>query len=272
MSQVCDNGANLLAGRRFSGSETPILVTPDGTAVTQMTALATFTELITVSADSIVKVGDDVPLDKACLLGCGVGTGWGSAVYAAEVKPGQTVIVMGVGGVGMNAVQGARHAGAANIIAVDPVAFKRAKAEELGATHSFSSMEEATQIARELTNGQGADAAIVTTGVLTGEHVAQAFAATRKAGITVVTAIAPWTAAGLPIPLAELVLYRKRIQGALFGNSNPMSDIRLQLELYRQGILKLDEMITTTYRLDEVAQGYQDMHDGKNIRGVLLFD
>jgi NDMA-dependent alcohol dehydrogenase len=271
MSQICDNGAGLMSGKRFSGSQTPIMVTPDGAAITQMTGLATFAEVTTVSADNIVKVDDDVPLDKAVLLGCGVGTGWGSAVYAGEVRPGQTVIVMGVGGVGIHAVQGARYAGASHVIAVDPVAFKRDTALQTGATHAFASIAEAAETARQLTNGQGADAAIVTVGVLTGEDIAQAVSATRKAGITVVSAIPPYKAVGIPLPLAELVLYRKRIQGALFGNSNPMHDIRLQLELYRQGALKIDELITSTYSLDEIARGYQDMHDGRNIRGVIVF-
>jgi S-(hydroxymethyl)glutathione dehydrogenase/alcohol dehydrogenase len=221
--------------------------------------------------DSAVKIDDDLPLDKACLVGCGVGTGWGSAVNAAGVQPGHTVVVMGIGGIGINAVQGARHAGASNIIAVDPVAFKREKAQELGATHSCETMEEATELAKQFTNGQGADSAIVTVGVTTGEHVAQAFGSVRKAGTTVVTGLGDATEVGLPIAISELTLMQKRLQGALFGNSNPNWDIKRQLQLYREGVLKLDELITRTYTLDEVAQGYQDMHDGKNIRGVIVY-
>jgi S-(hydroxymethyl)glutathione dehydrogenase/alcohol dehydrogenase len=204
-------------------------------------------------------------------VGCGVGTGWGSAVNSAEVQPGHTVIVMGIGGIGINAVQGAAHAGASNVIAVDPVAFKREKAQELGATHAVESMEEATELARQFTNGQGADSAIVTVGVTKPEHVAQAFGAIRKAGTCVVTGLGDVTEVGLPIAISELTLFQKRLQGSVFGASNPNWDILRQLQLYREGVLKLDELITKTYSLDEVAQGYQDLHDGKNIRGVIIY-
>lgn len=130
----------------------------DGAPVAQTCGLSTFSEYTTVSVDSAIKVDKDLPLDKLCLLGCGVGTGWGAAVNSAEVYPGQTIIVQGIGGIGINAVQGAVHAGAARIIAVDPVPFKRESALKFGATHAVSDMAEATEIARSFTNGQGADA------------------------------------------------------------------------------------------------------------------
>jgi S-(hydroxymethyl)glutathione dehydrogenase/alcohol dehydrogenase len=179
---------------------------------------------------------------------------------------------MGIGGIGINAVQGAAHAGASNIIAVDPVAFKREKAQELGATHAVESMEEATELAKQFTNGQGADSAIVTVGVVKGEHVGQAMASIRKAGTVVVTGLGDITEVGVPIALSDLTLMQKRLQGALFGHSNPNWDILRQLQLYREGVLKLDELVTKTYSLDEIGQGYQDMHDGKNIRGVIKYD
>jgi S-(hydroxymethyl)glutathione dehydrogenase/alcohol dehydrogenase len=272
MQNLCDLGATLLSGARWGDpTDFRVKLADSGQPVGQMCGISTFLQTTTVSADSAVKVPDDIPLDKACLVGCGVGTGWGSAVNAAQVQPGHTVIVMGIGGIGINAVQGAAHAGASNIIAVDPVAFKREKAQELGATHAVESMEEATELARQFTNGQGADSAIVTVGVTTGEHVAQAFSAIRKAGTAVVTGLGDMTEANLPIAISELTLFQKRLQGAMFGMSNPNWDILRQLQLYRDGVLKLDELITKTYSLDEIAQGYQDMHDGKNIRGVIVY-
>ena len=129
-------------------------------------------------------------------------------------------------------------------------------------------MVEAAELAKSLTNGQGADAAIVTVGVVHGDHVAQAFSAIRKAGTVVVTALGRVTDVGIPVSLAELTLFQKRIQGSLFGASNPSSDILRQAQMYRDGKLKLDELITATYTLDEVAKGYEDMHAGRNIRGV----
>ncbi len=264
---LCDLGATLLAGSRADGS---YRMTLDGAPVGQMCGIATFSEHALISVDSAVKVDKDLPLDKACLVGCGVGTGWGSAVNSAQVYPGHTVIIMGIGGIGINAVQGAAHAGASNVIAVDPVEFKREKAMELGATHAFKNMEEATAFAQSVTNGQGADSAIVTVGVVKGEHVGEAFAAIRKGGTVVVTGLGDLTEVGIPVSLGELTLFQKRIQGSLFGESSPTRDILMLLEMYRKGRLKLDELVTRTYTLDTINEGYADMHAGKNLRGVLI--
>ena len=268
---LCDLGATLLAGCR-PDDPTSFRLSLDGAPVGQMSGISTFCENTTVSVHSAVKIPDDVPLHVACLTGCSVGTGWGSAVNSAAVQPGQTVIVMGIGGIGANAVQGAVHAGAAHVIAVDPVAFKREKALEFGATHAVESIEEATELARSFTNGQGADSSIVTVGVTKGEHVAAAFAAIRKAGTCVVTGLGNIMDVGVNIPLGELTLFQKRLQGSLFGESAPSFDIPRQIELYRAGRLKLDELVTTTYSLDEINQGYDDMHAGRNIRGVIRYD
>ncbi|HEY1971774.1 MAG TPA: NDMA-dependent alcohol dehydrogenase [Pseudonocardia sp.] len=268
---LCDLGAMIMRGTRPRDPKS-FRMRLDGAPVAQMAGVSSFAEYTLVDMSSCVSVPPDVPLDAACLLGCGVGTGWGSAVNSADVQVGDTVIVMGVGGVGINAVQGATHAGARNILAVDPVAFKRETAQQLGATHCFDTMTEATDLAKTLTNGQGADSAIITVGVTTGDHIAQGFAAIRKGGTVVVTGVGDMRAVGLPIPLGELTLYQKRIQGSLFGACSPTADIPRQLELYKSGKLKLDELITTRYTLDQVAQGYEDMHAGKNIRGVVVFD
>jgi len=272
MQNLCDLGAGILAGPRWTDPSSFRLTMSDGTPVGQMCGISTFVETTTVSADSAVRIPDDIPLEVACLVGCGVGTGWGSAVNAGGVQPGHTTIVMGIGGIGINAVQGASHAGASNIIAVDPVAFKREKAQELGATHAVETIEEATELAKQFTNGQGADQTIVTVGIIKPEYVGQAMASIRKGGTVVVTAlgnIADTTP--IPVSLADVTLFQKRIQGAMFGMSNPNWDILRQLELYRSGVLKLDELVTKNYSLDEIQQGYQDMYDGKNIRGVIKY-
>ncbi|GAA3222479.1 NDMA-dependent alcohol dehydrogenase [Pseudonocardia petroleophila] len=270
---LCDLGAGLLAGSRWEDpTDFRLKLAGTDTPVGQMCGISTFVETTTVSADSVVKVDSDLPLDKVCLLGCNVGTGWGAAVNSAQVQPGHTVIVMGIGGVGINAVQGAAHAGAANIIAVDPVALKRENATQLGATHGVETMEEATELAKQFTNGQGADSAIITVGVIKPEYVGQAMASIRKAGTVVVTAlgnIADTT--GLPVSLADITLFQKRIQGSLFGESNPNWDILRQVELYRAGVLKLDEVITTTYSLDQIGTGYEAMHAGTNQKGVIVY-
>jgi NDMA-dependent alcohol dehydrogenase len=271
MSNLCDLSAGILAGPRWTDGSYRLRLT-DGQPVGQLCGISTFVEYTTASLDSVVKIDDDVPLDKACLIGCAVSTGWGSAVNVADVQPGDTVIVYGIGGLGASALQGARFAGAQNVIAVDPVPFKRQQAAVFGATHAVASAEEAAELARQFTNGQGADSAIVTVGVLGAEHVRQAFGAVRKAGTAVVTSIGPHDAVGAPISLHELTLYQKRLKGSLFGATNANWDVRRLINLYRSGDLKLDEMVTQTYSLDQVAQGYADLHAGKNIRGVVVYD
>jgi len=203
-----------------------------------------------------------------------VGTGWGAAVYAAETRPGDVVIVMGIGGVGINAVQGAAHAGATTLIAVDPVDLKREVAMELGATHTFAAIEEADGFAKSITNGQGADRAIVTVDVLSGTHVAQAVAAIRKAGTAVVIAVAPSQyEGGIPHPSSGALAHaeadpRERCS----ASATLVRTFLARSRLYRAGQLKLDELVTRTYTLDEVVPAYEDMTAGRNIRGVIVFD
>lgn len=268
-ANLCDLGIHALAGSMPDGT---YRAHRDGADVGQMTMAGTFAEHAVVPEFSLTKVDDDIPFHVAALLSCGVPTGWGSAEYAAEVSAGDTVIVMGTGGVGMNAVQGAAARGAAYVIAVDPVAFKREKALEFGATHAFAGIDEGADFARSVTNGQGATSAIVTVGVTTGEHVAQAVNAIGKFGTVAVTGIGDIKDEGLPINLWLLSMMQKRIQGVIFGMGSPSYEITRLATMYKAGKLKLDELITTTYRLDEVNQGYADMHAGRNIRGVILHD
>jgi len=271
MTNLCNLGRFLLLGTRFDDPESFRFTLEDGSQAGQMCGLGTFSEYTLVSTDSAIKLPEDADLDTYWLLGCGVGTGWGSAVYAAETRPGDVVIVMGIGGIGINAVQGAKHAGASAVIAVDPVEFKREKAMEMGATHTFATMEEAAEFARTLTDWQGADRAIVTVGVLKGSHVAEAVQAIRKGGVAVVTSIAADAEESIPVSPLELTRFQKRIQGTIYGHANPRADIPRQIQMYRSGQLKLDELISQTYTLDEINQGYDDLIEGKNIRGRLTF-
>jgi S-(hydroxymethyl)glutathione dehydrogenase/alcohol dehydrogenase len=270
MQNLCDNGKDVLAGTRPDGSKR---MTLDGQPVGQGAGVATFSQYSTVSVKSAVKIPADIPIDVAALTSCGVSTGWGAAVNSAEVKPGHVVIVEGVGGIGMNAVQGAAHAGATVIIAVDPVPFKRESSATFGATHAVETMEEATEIARGYTNGQGADSCIVCVGSTTPAQVAAGVRAIRKAGTCVMVGMGRMADdVAIPISVREVVLYQKRLQGSLFGASSPARDIPAMLELYRQGRLKLNELITTRYALADINQGYQDMRNGRNIRGVIIYD
>ncbi len=266
---LCDLGATILDG---SLPDQTFRFHADGEDVGAMCMLGTFSQWSVISEYSCVPVDPDLPLEKAVLVGCGVPTGWGSAVYAAGVRPGDTVVIYGIGGIGINAVQGARHAGAKNVVAVDPVAFKREKAEELGATHSVASAQEAQDLVTQLTLGVGAEHAIVTVGVVGEEVVEAAFNVIGKGGTVTITGLGGLAEKTVHLSGTILTLFEKRVQGTLFGSANPIYDIRKMLDLYRAGQVKLDELVTNTYRLEQINQGYQDLLDGKNIRGVLIHE
>jgi S-(hydroxymethyl)glutathione dehydrogenase/alcohol dehydrogenase len=266
---LCDMGATILEGKMPDGTFRFHL---DGEELGGLCMLGTFSQWAVVSEYSVVPIDKDLPLQVAVLVGCGVPTGWGSAVYAAGVKPGETVVIYGIGGIGINAVQGARHAGAKNIVAVDPQPLKREKAEELGATHSAASAEEAQDLITNLTWGVGADNAIVTVGVVKEEVVESAFNAIRKGGTVTVTGLGNLMEKTIHLNGAMMTLFQKRVQGTLFGSANPVYDIKKMLDLYRSGDVKLDELVTQTYKLEDINQGYQDLLDGNNIRGVILHE
>jgi NDMA-dependent alcohol dehydrogenase len=268
LQNLCDLGMFLINGPQLDGT---YRFHSRDKGVGQMCLLGTFSEYTVVPAQSVVKVDDGTSLDKAALVGCGVTTGFGSAVRTAETKAGDTVVVMGIGGIGINAVQGARIAGARNIIAIDPVEFKRTKALELGATHVAASVEEAGPIVGLLTRGQMADSFIITTGVAEGAYVGPALDMVAKRGKVVVTAVGHPAETQIAGSIWLLTMMEKQIRGSLYGSSNAQHDIPRMLEMYNNGQLKLDELITREYTLEEINQGYEDMRNGLNIRGLIRY-
>jgi NDMA-dependent alcohol dehydrogenase len=267
---LCDLGQFLATGKQISDQTSRHHA--NGKDVGIMCLLGTFAQHTVVNEASCIKIDKDVPLDRACLLGCGVVTGWGSSVYAAEVAPGDTVVVVGIGGIGANAVQGARLAGAKRIVAIDPIEFKREKAMEFGATHTANSMTEAVPLLQELTRGTMANKVIMTMGVGSGQLIGEAMALTAKRGRVVVTNIHPALEYGASMSMLDLTLMEKQLVGSLFGSGNPRADIPKLLDLYREGQLDLDGLVTRTYALKDVNEGYRAMRDGENIRGVITFD
>lgn len=263
---LCDMGATILDG-----------CMPDGTFrfhrgamdIGAFCMLGTFSERAVISQHSVVKVDSWLPLETAVLVGCGVPTGWGSATYAGNVRAGDITAIYGVGGIGINAVQGAVHSGARYVVVVDPVEFKRTMALKFGATHAFATAVEAAEKITELSWGQGADQAIVTVGVVDEDVISAAFDAVGKGGVVVVTGLANPEKLTVHVSGTMLALMEKTIRGTLFGSANPQYDIVRLLRLYDAGQLKLDELITTRYRLEDVNQGYEDLRNGKNIRGII---
>jgi len=263
---LCDAGLNASTGCLPDGT---FRFHSDGEDLGGMCVLGTFSQYAVLSEWSCVKIDDDVPFEIAALVSCGVTTGWCTAVYAAGVRAGDTVVVFGIGGVGINAVQGARFAGAKNLIAIDPVELKLKMARALGATHVTTDPEEAGRLVADLTRGQLADHAILTVGEMNAEVVQQAVDLVGKTGQVTMTGVGDYE---LRLPGNILIGYQRRLQGALFGGANPLHDIPKILGLYRSGDIRLDELVSRRYRLDQVNDGYRDMLDGKNIRGVIIHE
>lgn len=238
-----------------------------GQALFRSVGVGGFVERVLMPAGAVVAVPNDTPLDQACLLGCGVGTGLGAAINTAGVRPGQTVVVFGVGGVGIAAVQGARIAGAAQVIAVDPVEGRRAAAERFGATSVLAPDEHTSRQVKEMTGG-GADHAIETAGRQ--DTFEAALAATRTGGgVTLVGMPGPNNDAYVLNRASSFILNEKRILGSAYGSCQPQRDVPRFLALARAGDLDLAGMITATRTLAEVGEAMDDLEAGRGIRTVI---
>jgi NDMA-dependent alcohol dehydrogenase len=267
---LCDLGMHTLVGPMFSdGTWRDHL---DGQNLNRMTQLGTFAEEMVVNEASLIKIDPNASLKAAALISCGVSTGYGSVVDRAKVRPGEVVVVVGVGGLGSAAVQAARLSGARAIVAVDPVPFKLENAKAMGATHTADSILGANMLLPELTAGRMADVVILTPGVLTGEILGQAQNIGSKDARIVATAIAPFHQQDVKLNLFTFAMTNQALLGTVFGSQSPRVQVPNLLRLYEQGLFHIDEMITHEYTLDEVQQGYDDLAAGVNIRGVVTFD
>lgn len=266
---MCVKGLNAGTGMFLDGT---YRFHRDGEDYGGFCSLGTFSEYLVASEWAVVPLPGHIPFPIASLVGCGVPTGWGSAVYAAGVRAGDTVVVFGAGGVGSNAVQGARFAGAKDVIVVDPVEFKRESAKGFGATEAFSTAKEAHDFVVSTTWGQLADHVIMTPNAVTEEMVNAAVMMTGKGGKVTITAVGHLTEKAVHVHAGMLIGYQRQIRGALFGDCNPLYDIPRLLRLYDSGDLKLDELVSRTYSLDQVNEAYADLVAGRNIRGVILHD
>ncbi|OQM80624.1 NDMA-dependent alcohol dehydrogenase [Rhodococcus sp. 66b] len=266
---LCDLGMGLLSGQAISDGTYRIQAR--GENVIPMCLLGTFSPYMVVNQSSVVKIDKDIPFEVAALVGCGVPTGWGSATHIADVKPGEDVVIMGVGGVGISALQGAVASGARYIFAIDPVPWKREQALKFGATHAFESAAAAIQPIIDATYGRMAQKTIITVGEMKGEYVEEAMILTAKAGRCVVTAMGHLTDMDVKLNLFLMSMLQKDLQGNIFGGGNARQDVPNLLSMYKAGKLNLDDMVTRTYTLEGVNDGYQDMLDGKNIRGVIRY-
>jgi NDMA-dependent alcohol dehydrogenase len=268
-SYICDVGANLFAKEMITdGTVRRHLGAEDLMATTQ---LGTFSEYIVVAQDSLIKVDKSIPFHAVSLVSCGATTGWGTATVSAGTQPGDTVVVVGLGGVGMNAVQGARAAGAKYVVGVDPVDFKRDSSRQFGSTHTSPWAHEAIELVRELTVGVMADRVLLTAGVVHADLIPVGMMLTRKGGTCVLTGMTPLKEMSVPLIAVDMTNSAKLLKGTVYGEMNPRASMPMLLSMYQAGALKLDELVTRTYRLDDINDAIADMREGRNIRGVIDF-
>jgi Zn-dependent alcohol dehydrogenase len=230
--------------------------------------MGAFAEAVVVHHSQVVPIPGDVPLDRACLLACGVITGVGAVVNTARVGPGESVVVLGAGGVGLNAVQGARLAGASPIVAVDPLPLKRAAAPAFGATHVLDpDREDVRARVRELTAGRGADHVLVTVG---SPAAAQGAVGLVRRGGTVTLVGMPATGATAAVVIGDFAYHNLRLLGSNVGSTRPAVDIPRLAGLYQAGRLRLDELVTARYPLARINEALESMERGEALRHVLL--
>ena len=256
--------------RGFQLDGTYRLWNSSGDGILQMARIATMSEYMVVPQQNLVKIEDHYSLEQAALVGCGVTTGVGAVLNTAKVEPGSSVAVIGTGGVGLNAIQGAVLAQAERIIAVDVAEKKLDFAKSFGATDVVNASTcDPVEAVRELTAGLGVDYAFEVIG--NPKTIVQAYNMVRAAGTAVIVGMAHHESE-VSIPAQHLVSTERRLIGSFYGSCQPKVDMPKLLDLYAEGKLKLDELITRHYRLEQINEAFADMEAGENARGVIVFN
>ncbi|MEM7030877.1 MAG: Zn-dependent alcohol dehydrogenase [Chloroflexota bacterium] len=258
------------AARGHLLDDTPRLSNQAGAPISQMNRIGTMAEYSVVPEQSLVKIEQRYSLQTAALVGCGVTTGVGAVLNTAQVEPGSTVAVIGAGGVGLNVIQGAVLAGAQRIIAVDRLANKLELSKSFGATDLVNASEvDPIETVIDLCEGRGADYAFEAIGLQT--TIEQAYGMIRPFGMAVIVGITD-AATKVEIPSQVMTRTERRLVGSYYGSCNPRIDMPKLLNLHAEGKIKLDELISQTYRLEQINEAFEDLEAGKNARGILVFD
>jgi len=272
--RFCSGGRPVLCVEQGKALLTPPEGTPRvkdaaGKPLNIFSGCGVMAEYATLSVDNVVKIDPKIPLDRAALVGCAVTTGVGAVFNTAKVEPGSTVVVFGCGGVGLNAIQGAAIAGAERILAIDTMESKLEMARKFGATDTLLAKpgEDPTKEIKKRTGG-GPDYAFECVGA--GALAELAYKAIRRGGKAVIVGVARPTESTAFKPMS-MVFEEKTLQGSYFGSCVPRVDFPRMLQLYMAGKLKLDELITRRYGIDEAPQAFADLESGKNARGVIVF-
>lgn len=264
---LCPAGTQIrMTGRLLDGTSRFKL---DGKEIKHFAGVSSFSQYSVVPEKAVLKIPNDLPLERAALLGCAVITGVGAAINAARVKPGSSVAVFGAGGVGLNVIQGAAIAGAEKIIAVDLLENKLEYARRFGATHTVNaSAGNPVEQVRALTDGRGVDYAFEVIGLPT--TMRQAYDSLAKRGMAVVVGVTPMTTE-VSVPVMSLVFEERVLTGSVYGSSRPRLDILKLIDLYRAGKLKLDELLTRTYPFEQINAAYEALERGEVARSVVTF-
>jgi S-(hydroxymethyl)glutathione dehydrogenase/alcohol dehydrogenase len=266
----CTLGESYLCEGSFALDKESRLRTTQDQPIYQVLGIAAFAEYTVVDQSQVVPIPHEIPLDRACLLGCGVITGLGAVTNTAGVPEGASVVVIGTGGVGLNAVQGATLSGAYPIIALDTLNNKLEAARTFGATHAVNvERQDARAVVRDLTGGRGADYVFITVGSTAA--VQQGLHLTRRGGTLVTVGMPKWTAPA-EFRLADFNWNGQRMLGSHMGSTRPSIDIPKLVDLYLTGRLKLDELITARYPLEQLDGAIADMEQGKALRNVIDFE
>jgi NDMA-dependent alcohol dehydrogenase len=268
-SDLCDDGAYALTGRRPDGTYNRHQGTTEIGAFCQ---IGTFSEYVVAPETQTITIDKDIPLELAALIGCGVTTGFGAAARVGEVQPGDVVMVVCIGSFGINAVQGAKLAGAGVILAVDQFESKRQWALDFGAHHFVTSVSEAHQLVSDLTLNVMADKVILAVGVSHGDMIGPLLDLVSKGGRVLLSSFAPIAEQGMSGSLLSFTMGNKQLVGHIYGESNQIADIPRVMVLYRNGSLKLAELITNRYPLEQINEGFEAMLRGENLRGVIVYD
>jgi len=240
-----------------------------GQSLAQVFKIGSFAEYTILDESQVVKIPEDMPLDRAALLACGVITGFGAVVNRARVKPMSSCVIIGIGGVGLNAVQGAAISGANPVIAVDIVDKKLEAARLFGATHTINSAnDDANKVVRELTDGLGADYVFITVG--NAEAIGQGFGMTSNCGMTVCVGL-PKMGDTITLSPFPFILGERTLTGSFMGTTTLKTDIPKMIKLYKAGILKLDELITARYPLEQINEAIEAVERGEALRNVIMF-
>ncbi len=265
----CTNGSPFMCEGQFALASENRIHNQRGQPLKQGISTGAFAEYVVVEQSQVVKIPANMPLDKACLLACGVITGYGAVVNTAQVEAGSSVVVTGTGGVGLNAVQGAVLSGAYPVIAVDVLDKKLDAARLFGASHTLNARQ-ANVIAevKALTAGRGADYAFITVG--NPQAVTQGLDLVRRQGMVVVVGM-PGVEAVAALPVGQFVYDGKKVVGSNIGSARPRVDIPRLVALYQAGRLKLDELITHRYPLERINEAIESMERGEALRNVIVF-